>query len=264
MALQLCADYDGSKGITYPALIEPKLDGVRSYCLDGKFFSRNDKEQYNLEEIGELLKPLGMVFDGEIMAEDWSSTISVVHTKIAGNIGNAVYNIFDMLTPEEWAGKVETPPQIVRSARLKLTLKQFEYKRIKIVPVATVGSNEQVMSYIDMFLKQGFEGAILKDPTAPYMFRRHRSWTKLKPFRTAEFEVVGAVGGTGKYEGMLGALQIRVKDNIICGLGTGFTDEERKEFWINPPRRVEVRFQELTPDGVLRFPSFLRVRNVSV
>jgi DNA ligase-1 len=43
-------------------------------------------------------------------------------------------------------------------------------------------------------------------------------------------------------------------------VGTGFSDVEREEFMERPPAMIEVKFQEKTKAGSLRFPAFIRVR----
>ena len=74
-----------------------------------------------------------------------------------------------------------------------------------------------------------------------------------------------------KYEGMLGAL---VCSGVIDGkyieteVGTGFTDEQRNEFWLNKDvligRLAEIKFQEISSDATgkfsLRFPVFLKFK----
>ncbi|WP_157895558.1 hypothetical protein [Clostridioides difficile] len=78
---------------------------------------------------------------------------------------------------------------------------------------------------------------------------------------------MGVEEGTGKYKGILG--------NIICdykgyrlGVGTGFTDEQRKYYFNNQDKIInhitEIKYREETNNEKgelsLRFPVFLRVR----
>ena len=48
-------------------------------------------------------------------------------------------------------------------------------------------------------------------------------------------------------------------------VGSGLTDDIRESVWNMPNafvgRLIEVRYQEVTPDGSLRFPTFVCFRN---
>jgi DNA ligase-1 len=70
---------------------------------------------------------------------------------------------------------------------------------------------------------------------------------------------VGHLPGKGKYAGQLGALRLRSPDGRQFSLGTGFTDQQRRQ---PPPvgATVTYRYRELTAKGLPRFASFLRIR----
>jgi len=84
-------------------------------------------------------------------------------------------------------------------------------------------------------------------------------------------EVTDVEEGTGRNEGKLGALVCEGIDDgkaIKVNVGSGFSDDNRDEFWTNrstiPGQVVEVRADAITQnqDGTysLRFPRFLRFR----
>ena len=58
---------------------------------------------------------------------------------------------------------------------------------------------------------------------------------------------------------MVGSLVVDYKGTKVS-VGTGFTDEQRVEFYKDTPEIIEVNYQEVTKDGSLRFPSFVRIR----
>lgn len=103
------------------------------------------------------------------------------------------------------------------------------------------------------------EGVVVRDPNMPYINKRTSTALKVKRFKDAECELIGHTQGKGKYTNMLGALKCRLKNGIIFKIGTGLSDEERK----NPPKIGEVvtfKYQNLTKYGKPRFPVYLRVR----
>jgi DNA ligase-1 len=70
--------------------------------------------------------------------------------------------------------------------------------------------------------------------------------------------------GTGKHAGKLGSFQVNYQ-GVEVQVGSGLTDELRERVWADKEsflgRTIEVRYQEVTPDGSLRFPTFVCFRN---
>lgn len=105
----------------------------------------------------------------------------------------------------------------------------------------------------------GGEGLMLHRADAIYETGRSDTLLKLKPWLDADAEVVGHRAGKGRHVGSLGALLVRTPEGKTFLLGTGFSDELRR----NPPpigAWVSYRYRELTNTGLPRFASFLRAR----
>lgn len=111
-----------------------------------------------------------------------------------------------------------------------------------------------------MAIDNGFEGIMLKTWDGEYADKRVNYWCKIKAINTEDLPVIGKVEGTGKYSGTLGSLIVK-RGDIDVEVGSGFTDDERREFWENPPACIEVKYQEALKSGSLRFPIFVRVRD---
>lgn len=259
--VQLCHGWDGRE-IKFPILVEPKLDGLRCYIREGEAYSRMHKRLNNIEHISKLLSKHAFVFDGEIMARNWNDTITVVHTKYSVDAKDAVFHVFDMIPLDEWRESFSSQPQLARTQQLRKLITPENVPFIRPVECKVASNMDEINFLYQYYLKQGYEGIVIKEPSTTYRFRRHRSWQKIKPNLTEEFECIDVLPGTGKYIGMLGALLVSVA-GATCGVGTGFTDQQRTELWQSPPigKKIEVRYQEKTQDGVLRFPSFVRVRS---
>src|SRR5262249_26953325 len=74
-----------------------------------------------------------------------------------------------------------------------------------------------------------------------------------------EARVIGHAPGAGKHKGKLGALICELPGGIKFNVGTGFSDDERER----PPAIgavITFRYQELSEDGVPRFPSYVGER----
>ncbi len=103
----------------------------------------------------------------------------------------------------------------------------------------------------------GGEGLMLRRPGSPYAVGRSSSLLKVKTFHDTEATVIGHAPGTGKHKGRLGALVCELPSGARFNVGTGFSDAEREA----PPAIgtvITFRYQELSDDGVPRFPSYVR------
>jgi len=115
------------------------------------------------------------------------------------------------------------------------------------------------MKKLDDVVEQGAEGLMLHRASSLYKSGRSDDLLKLKKHFDAEAVVISHLPGKGKYQGMLGSMLVETPDKIRFKIGTGFSDEERK----NPPAIgsiITYKYFGLTKKGVPRFASFMRVR----
>jgi len=73
--------------------------------------------------------------------------------------------------------------------------------------------------------------------------------------------VIAHLPGKGKYQGLLGALQVETEDGIRFKIGTGFSDNERQ----NPPpigSIITYRYTGKTRNNIPRFAAFMRIRAI--
>jgi DNA ligase D-like protein (predicted ligase) len=138
--------------------------------------------------------------------------------------------------------------------------------------------------------EKGWEGLIAKRASAPYTHARSKDWLKLKCVNEQEFVVLGWTDPHGSRSG-LGALLVGYHDDgeLRFGgkVGTGFGDRElamlmgrlgpleqpalpvadtkrlslRGVHWVRPELVAQVGFSEWTPDGKLRHPRYLGLRD---
>jgi DNA ligase 1 len=146
-----------------------------------------------------------------------------------------------------------------RYASMKAIVQQTNWPQLKAVEQYRVADRTELKRKLDAVLRQGGEGLMLHLADASYTTGRSDVLLKLKPLRDTEAVVIAHIPGKGKYTGMMGALQMKTPEGKLFKLGTGFTDEQRK----NPPpigSTVTYTYRDLTKTGLPRFASFLRIR----
>jgi DNA ligase-1 len=130
---------------------------------------------------------------------------------------------------------------------------------LQAVEQTRVADRDELMKRLDAVVRAGGEGLMLHRADAPYLTGRSDALLKLKPWQDAEAVVIGYTPGKGKYAGLTGALEMEMPDGRRFRIGSGLTDPLRRQ---PPPigTRVTYRYQQLTKNGLPRFPRYLRVR----
>lgn len=109
----------------------------------------------------------------------------------------------------------------------------------------------------------GGEGLVLHRADAPYVTGRADVLFKFKPHEDDEALVIGHLPGRGRLAGQVGALRVRHDDGREFSIGSGLDDAQRRQ----PPAvgtRITYRYRGLTPQGLPRFASLLRVREAGL
>lgn len=236
-----------------PYLVSEKLDGVRA-IWDGQSLKTRS---------GRLIKAPAWFFDalpevaldGElwIARQRFDEVSGIVRREVPidAEWRKVRYMLFELPgAGGTFAERVEQMQAIVAKAKVPW---------LQVIEQRPAVNQENLKKWLARVVKQGGEGLMLHRGDAPYETGRSDNLLKLKPSLDAEGVVVRHLPGKGKYEGMLGALEIRLADGKLLRLGSGFSDEQRK----NPPQPgavVTYRYRDLTANGVPRFATFLRVR----
>lgn len=276
--VMLAHKYDAKKHVLEPVkkqksiknwIASPKIDGVRARFIDGKLFSRTQKE---FSAPPEFIQIITKVFgtkrhlDGELihLNGNFNDTISIVRTsdtdkvKFKGGWDQIVYNVFDEVNMElpfdhrySWLEEVFT----------KKTPKVMNLEIVK--SLGSIKQEDDIQTYLANCINSGYEGLMLRNPASLYEFGRSHNLLKVKTFQDTEVEVIEHRPGEGRHQGRLGALVCKGKNTrgeYTVDVGTGFTDEQRD----NPPHIgsiITIRFFEYTDANVPRFPTFIGIRD---
>jgi len=285
--------HDGAKHpkkIKGECMVEYKYDGVRVIAIvqnsSATLYSRNGKILSNFPHIEEALgKPEfeGLVFDGEVMSDDFQSLMKQVHRKTGAQTEDAYLAVFDMLTLAEFnAGGTSKNAEVRRGRLIDLDHANLLPNSIRIVDAFSVNfDTEEGQAEFDKLnktaLAEGYEGLMIKPISEGYKCKRSHAWLKVKPFIEVTLKVIALEEGTGKNEGMLGALVVEGEDDgkfFHVNVGSGLTDDMRKDVWAAQDsvvgQLVEIRADAATQsqdaDDVwsLRFPRFKTFRGFEI
>ena len=275
------------KKMTGEMIVEPKLDGVRVIVIcdvdkdEVTLFSRNGKELLNFPEINkqfdEMLDQMSesMVFDGEVMSDDFQTLMREIHRKGGAKTKDAKLNLFDCMPLGDFMaggcdGDIMTRKTMLEKFEFGPNINLVEYVKMNL---SEPDGQKQFADYNKLCIDRGFEGIMVKPVGGIYECKRSTGWLKVKPFIEVSLKVTDVEEGTGRNAGKLGALVVEGKDMdkfIKTNVGSGLTDTDRETFWKAKEKLigqiVEVRAdaitqnQETTDEWSLRFPRFLRFR----
>lgn len=257
-----------------------KLNGTRATYINGKLISRQGIEFKGLEHIIRELDNYGndYIFDGELIRKNIDGLSDNENFTIGTGIINSdegdksciEFVIFDMVDKPNFLmyGKSKQDYRIRRSLLNVIAKDCQNCDSVRILPVLYHGSDPNMIDhYLEYAESMGWEGLML-NKNAPYVCKRTTDLIKIKKFKYSDLKIVGYEEGTNKYEGMLGAVIVDYKGNTV-NVGSGFTDEQREEYWKIREELIgkiaEVKYKDVTKDkktGLesLQFPIFQRIR----
>lgn len=273
-------------------IYEIKWDGYRavSYLNKGKveIQSRNNLSFTNkFKEVTEALKswPINAVIDGEIVAMNDKGIASFQQLQNFANKGEEtrlIYYVFDILWLD---GKDLTHLTLLER---KLILHSVMPEDDAVIKYSD-HVEEKGTAFFELAIQKGLEGIMAKKSDSTYTKNfRTRLWLKIKNNKRIEAIICGFTKGRksrrhfgalvlGKYEGD--------KLVYIGHTGTGFNEKSLKEVekklmplvtdkmsfdkkpktnmpvtWVKPKLVCEIKFSEITNEGILRIPVFLGLR----
>lgn len=284
--------FDKPERVNGTFTLTEKLDGFRLATVihndEIEFYSRQGQLVEGLVEVEEDMKEFCKVnklhnafFDGELVAvncEDISSDKNYkIVTKTARSKGikrGLKYNIFDTLRYEDFVSQECDTEYYKRRCLLNELSKNINLVHINILPVLYNGDDtNMIVEYLNKARENHKEGIMINLDNGMYEFKRSNSLLKVKAMQDADLRIVDVYEGTGKNKDKLGGIIVEFiyENNLYhCECGSGFSDDERIEYWNNPEKILNkiatIQYFEVSKndDGGygLRFPVWThRIRN---
>jgi bifunctional non-homologous end joining protein LigD len=279
-------------------LYEVKWDGVRALCFiennELRILSRSGKrcdQQYpELSVLPRHVNASQTILDGEIAVLDdkGRSSFSLIQPRISVADANSVAHLsrstpvnlflFDLLYLD--GHDLRGAPLEERKRLLSEVVVPSD--RIHVSDFFTVDGD----AMLEAARANGLEGIVAKARGSKYEGRRSRDWVKVKVLSSDDFVIGGFTHGERDYfSSLVLGLYDGEKLTHAGQVGTGFNEKSLKEIyskleplitkknpftgpvkalrdvtWIKPELVAEIKFLEMTTDGLLRAPVFIALR----
>lgn len=302
--------------LSYPLLISTKLDGCRLLFKQGEIVTRSLKSLPN-KQLNEKFEPLrkyseeaNLILDGEVfapgvpfqfivscfMTEDYNDKKSIKKwTELCQEYDYFIsrQEVFDKLKFYCFdcliTGK-EDKSFDWRYTDASKSCDNFPELSVHLSHIK-VNNSQEVQSYFERVLKEGYEGLILRNPKSPYKYGRctvkEGIAYKLKPWVTIDSKIIGFVQATQvnkeaeKTINELGRSRTSKKqeDRHIIDKAQAFvvdfngkelsvpiamTDEKKEYIWKHQKeylgKYVEYKYMNVGMKDLPRIPKFIRLR----
>jgi hypothetical protein len=249
---------DHKKKIEFPVYVQPKLNGMRMLFNGENGWSRGNKEI--IPEVIQHLKfdTGGFMLDGELMLPDnvlLQESMKAIKKFRPELSPELLYHVYDIVDDEL--------PYPMRH-QIIADLMHNAPENVKIVKTVRADDESQVMHLHNLFVKDGYEGTMIRNPDMPYEIgKRSYSLLKLKDFVDAEYRIVAVVDGAGSDVG-LAIFELETDSGARFNCRPEGSQENRAELFKNRRELVglymTVRYQELSRDGIPIFPVGVSIR----
>jgi DNA ligase-1 len=133
-----------------------------------------------------------------------------------------------------------------------------------VVATGQVDHINDVFGYYEDYISAGYEGQMLRLDNH-YESKRSKSLLKHKSFIDEEYTILDIVEGVGNKTGMVGSFVFKNKAGKTFNSSPKFNWEVCTEMWNNRHKLIgkeaTVKYFNLTPDGVPRFPYVIAIRD---
>lgn len=295
----LALSYKDRKGeLNYPLYSQPKLDGIRCVVrkeddvLIGR--SRNGKEIECIPHILDSLKGFFMAYpnailDGELYNHEYKDNFNKITSLVRKQRPVRSAKMTDKAfakKEKEYQKRLDEAKESIQywvydlprlnnmvSEKLSFDLRSSELKNklmtnghIVLVETLEVYSESNLDHIYGQYLEQGYEGQMVRKDASYECKKRSKNLLKRKEFMDAEYRVTGIDIGNGNRTGTAKHLVCyceKTKQTFNSNIKGSFAYlkeiyDNRKEYI---GKLATIKFFQLTPDGIPRFPYAIGFRD---
>lgn len=249
---------------------QPKLDGVRCIATIEGLFSRQGKPILSVPHIHKALEPLfkrdpDLILDGELysdkLSDNFNEIISLARKskptkedfeKSEKAIGYWVYDL-----PSHEGSFEKRHQKLIELIQINSAIYPGH---VCLVETHEVKNQNDLDELYAQYMSQGYEGQMVRIPGKDYENKRTKQLLKRKEFKDEEFEIVSVDEGLGNWAGYAKTVTVKLNDGSgrVFGSGVAGTQEFTKALLAEREAlvgtQVTIKYQNLTPDGIPRFP----------
>lgn len=256
--------------VTFPAFVQPKLDGYRMIYSNGECTSRQGKSFETIKSTKKLFSELQQVKDIILDGELYIHNGTFEHL---GLLRKKKLNQQDMQKLEQIEYHVYDIVDDNLSFKKRLNkLKDLEIKswqRIKIVQTQEVNSVEDIQKFHEKVTKDNYEGTMVRNANGKYKCK-YRSYDllKFKDFEDSEYPIVDFTfekDTSGNLQDLIIWICETPNKDYFRVRPQGTQEERRKlfnmcqeDFSRFKGKNLWVKYFELSDKNVPRFPSTMR------
>ena len=270
----LAHDYNKrGKSMTFPCYVQRKLDGVRCVAISSRgLYSRNGKQFPHLTHIRADVDMLGMlpnvIFDGELYSDELSfqEIVGLVKKETLRpddevKMKKIYLYVYDCIVMQQPAMTYKDRYESLESAFSS----GLTFPNLRLLSTAVCTSEDEMKRLHAEYVAEGYEGIMLRQMNGVYKVGyRSPELQKYKEFFDAEYPVIGFKQGDGEEKGCV-IWQCRTPAGMEFAVRPRGTRVDRIELFANGAayigKLLTVRYQELTTDGVPRFPVGISFRD---
>jgi len=261
----LAGDYTKVKVKPTSGYSQPKLDGIRCIANSKGLWTRTGKPitscPHVLEEVRDLLEANpNVTLDGELynheLKQDFNKIVSLVRkTKftdddLAESQRLVQYHVYDI--------HCSSNPDVtfsIRNVELEEYVTDSFEQYVHLVPTTFYKDQDELDELYSAYTADGYEGQMVR-LDEKYENKRSKYLLKRKEFITEEFEVVSMEEGQGNWSGHTKRFILRLADGREVGAGVRGNQDQLSKLWESQetPSWATLRYFDLTPDGIPRFP----------
>jgi len=256
-----------------PVYMQPKLDGVRCLFTKDGAFSRTGKRFMNVRHIELELQHFfdalpWIILDGELynhnLRDNFEKIISLVRKQKPTYEDRSEARVWTQYHVYDYTDKQIGETLKYRERMHNLNVSDMYAPSVRHVEAKLVATPAMIKVMHDEFLKQGYEGSIIR-LNGLYEQKRSKNLLKVKDFSDSEAKIIDYAEGKGKRKGTIGKFIAVDSHGIQFGMPVmdNFT-YLRKNFnkmkkWVG--RTATFKYFEKTKRGSYRHPLFKCLRN---
>ena len=281
-------------GVGAPVFSQPKLDGIRCIAMREGLFTRTGKEITAVPHIHEELESFfekypNAVLDGELYNHAYKDDFNkIIHLVRKQNLTDEhleeskkmiQYHIYDApvigkhnpfrkggcYTEKDYFSDRSAVLE-AQFANLKLNQGQCAHWISPLVLVETteIHSREQLDRCYEDYIEAGYEGQMVR-LDGPYENKRSPTLLKRKEFVDEEYTILGYEEGEGNRTGTIKHFKFKNKDGKEFHSNVKGTFEYLSELLEKADdligKDATIKYFNLTPDGIPRFPYVIAIRD---